>query len=200
MLVLTLPAAVLAADPLPEVRAAEIAAARDPRLVFVCAGRGTDSHSRCREALRGPLRGRLRLLGERVDIPRVMAGIDILVSSSNTEGCPNAVGEGMACGLPVIGTDIGDTRDVIGDTGRIVPCGDAARLAAEVELVSAIGHARRREVGDAARERIRTAYSIESVASRYGRLDHEIVSERRGSGERLGSERLLPARAAEPAV
>ena len=181
-------------------RAAEIAAARDPRLVFVCTGRGTDTHARCREAMRGPLRGRLRLLGERVDVPRVMSGLDILVSSSNTEGCPNAVGEGMACGLPVIGTDIGDTRDVIGDAGRIVPCGDAARLAAEIESLSALGHARRREFGDSARERIRTAYSIESVAARYGRLYHEIVSERRGSGERLGSERLLPARAAEPAV
>jgi len=181
-------------------RAAEIAAARDPRLVFVCTGRGTDTHARCREAMRGPLRGRLRLLGERVDVPRVMSGLDILVSSSNTEGCPNAVGEGMACGLPVIGTDIGDTRDVIGDAGRIVPCGDAVRLAAEIESLSALGHARRREFGDSARERIRTAYSIESVAARYGRLYHEIVSERRGSGERLGSERLLPARAAEPAV
>ncbi|MFN5495007.1 MAG: glycosyltransferase [bacterium] len=181
-------------------RAAEIAAARDPRLVFVCAGRGTDTHSRCREALRGPLRGRLRLLGERVDVPRVMAGLDILVSSSNTEGCPNAVGEGMACGLPVIGTDIGDTRDVIGDAGRIVPCGDAARLAAEVESLAAMGHARRREVGDAARERIESLYSIDSVASRYGRLYHEIVSERRGKGERAPRVRLPVATSAEPAI
>lgn len=181
-------------------RAAEIAAARDPRLAFVCAGRGTNTHARCREAMRGPLRGRLHLLGERVDVPRVMAGLDILVSSSNTEGCPNAVGEGMACGLPVIGTDIGDTRDVIGDAGRIVPCADPARLAAEIESLSALGHARRREFGDVARERIRTAYSIESVAARFGRLYHEIVNERRGSGEGVPSERLLPARAAEPAV
>jgi glycosyltransferase involved in cell wall biosynthesis len=181
-------------------RAAEIAAARDPRLAFVCAGRGTDTHARCREAMRGPLRGRLHLLGERVDVPRVMAGLDILVSSSNTEGCPNAVGEGMACGLPVIGTDIGDTRDVIGDAGRIVPCADPARLAAEIESLSALGHARRREFGDVARERIRTAYSIESVAARFGRLYHEIVNERRGSGEGVSSERFLPARAAEPAV
>ena len=179
-------------------RAAEIAAARDPRLAFVCAGRGSDTHARCREAMRGPLRGRLHLLGERVDVPRVMAGLDILVSSSNTEGCPNAVGEGMACGLPVIGT--GDTRDVIGEAGRIVPCADPARLAAEIESLSALGHARRREFGDVARERIRTAYSIESVAARFGRLYHEIVNERRGSGEGISSERLLPARAAEPAV
>ena len=187
-------------------RAAEIAAARDPRLVFVCAGRGTDTHARCREALRGPLRGRLKLLGERVDVPRVMAGLDILVSSSGTEGCPNAVGEGMACGLPVIGTDIGDTRDVIGDAGRIVPCGDAARLSTEIESLAAMGSARRRELGDTARERIRREYSIESVAGRYGRLYHEIISERRGKGEGSGKDERAPrisivrAGAAEPAL
>jgi glycosyltransferase involved in cell wall biosynthesis len=187
-------------------RAAEIAAARDPRLVFVCAGRGTDTHARCREALRGPLRGRLKLLGERVDVPRVMAGLDILVSSSGTEGCPNAVGEGMACGLPVIGTDIGDTRDVIGDAGRIVPCGDAARLSTEIESLAAMGSARRRELGDTARERIRREYSIESVAGRYGRLYHEIISERRGKGEGSGKDerapriRIVRAGAAEPAL
>jgi len=180
-------------------RAAELAAARDPRLVFVCAGRGTDTHARCREAARGPLKGRLRLLGERVDVPRIMAGFDVLVSSSNTEGCPNAVGEGMACGLPVIGTDIGDTRDVIGDAGRIVPCGDAPRLADEIVALAAMAPARRIELGALARDRIRTAYSIESVAARYGRLYHEIVTERRGRGERAVRE-TLPARIVEPAI
>jgi len=180
-------------------RAAEIAAARDRRLVFVCAGRGTDTHSRCREALRGPLRGRVRLLGERVDVPRVMAGLDILVSSSNTEGCPNAVGEGMACGLPVIGTDIGDTRDVIGDAGRIVPRGDAARLAAEIDAIAAIGRPGRAAIGEAARERIRTTYSIESVAARYRELYREIARERRGSGRFVSRSPALPARPAEAA-
>lgn len=181
-------------------RAAEIAAARDRRLVFVCAGRGTDTHARCREALRGPLRGRLKLLGERVDVPRVMAGLDMLVSSSNTEGCPNAVGEGMACGLPVIGTDIGDTRDVIGDAGRIVPCGDAARLAAEIDAIAALGRSGRTAVGEAARERIRTAYSIESVASQYRKLYREIASERRGSGRFVSRTDAVPARPAEAAL
>jgi glycosyltransferase involved in cell wall biosynthesis len=180
-------------------RAAELAVARNPRLVFVCAGRGTDTHARCREAARGLLKGRLRLLGERVDVPRVMAGLDVLVSSSNTEGCPNAVGEGMACGLPVIGTDIGDTRDVVGDAGRIVPCGDALRLADEIVALAAVAPAQRTDLGALARDRIRSAYSIESVAARYGRLYHEIVTERRGRGERAMRE-TLPARIVEPAI
>jgi len=180
-------------------RAAEMAAAQDPRLVFVCAGSGTNTHERCREAARGPLRARLHLLGERVDVPRVMAGLDVLVSSSATEGCPNAVGEGMACGLAVIGTDSGDTADVIGDAGRVVPCGDAARLSSELLSVARMGATERGLLGEAARERIRRLYSIETVASRYAQLYREVVAERRNSGKRVFATRLPPA-AADAAV
>ena len=181
-------------------RAAELAAAADPRLVFVCAGHGTDTHERCRTAARGPLKGRLLLLGERVDVPRVMAGLDMLVSSSATEGCPNAVGEAMACGLPVIGTDSGDTADVIGDAGTVIPCGDAARLASEVLAVARMGATARALVGEAARDRIRRMYSIDTVASRYAQLYRDIVGERRSSGRRAFSSALPGAAGrAEPA-
>ncbi len=171
-------------------RAAEVAAAQDRRLVFVCAGLGTDTHERCRTAARGILKGRLHLLGERPDVPRVMAGLDVLVSSSATEGCPNAVGEAMACGLPVIGTDSGDTADVIGDAGRVIPCGDAPRLAAEILAMCAMGSTARMLVGEGARERIRRNFSIESTASRYANLYREIVGERRDSGRRVFSSSL----------
>jgi len=180
-------------------RAAERAAAADPRLVFVCAGHGTNTHERCREAARGPLRGRLLLLGERVDVPRVMAGLDMLVSSSATEGCPNAVGEAMACGLPVIGTDSGDTADVIGDAGTVIPCGDADRLTAEILSIARMGATARALIGEAARERIRRHYSIETVAARYAQLYREVVGERRDSGRRAFSSTLPPA-AAETAL
>jgi glycosyltransferase involved in cell wall biosynthesis len=159
--------------------AAEQALARDPRLVFVCAGRGTKSNERCRLALRGPLKGRLHLLGEREDVPAVMAGLDALVSSSATEGCPNSVGEAMACGLPVIGTDSGDTADVIGDAGCVVPCGDRERLAGEIARVAALPADSRAAIGHAARNRIRTHYAIEAIADRYAELYREIVAERR---------------------
>ncbi|MFM1803562.1 MAG: hypothetical protein RL136_441 [Planctomycetota bacterium] len=165
-------------------RAAEIAAARQPRLRFVCVGHGTDSHERCTAAARGPLRGRLHLLGQRVDIPRVMAGLDVLVSSSATEGCPNAVGEGMACGLAVIGTDSGDTADVIGEAGRVVPCGDADRLADEIVAIARLGATERMLLGEQARARIRSHYAIESVAARYAQLYREVVGERSGKGRR----------------
>lgn len=173
-------------------RAAERAAERDPSLVFVCAGRGTRSHERCRAAMRGPLKGRLHLLGEREDVPSIMAGLDALVSSSATEGCPNSVGEAMATGLPVIGTDSGDTADVIGDAGVVVPCGDGDRLADEIVRLARHEPGSRAAMGRAARERIRERYAIEAIAEQYSELYREIVAERRTQ------RRILPAAGREP--
>lgn len=161
--------------------AATKAAAVDPRLVFVLAGRGTDRDEGILLAARGALRGRVRALGERGDMPRVLAALDLLVSSSRWgEGCPNAVGEAMSAGLPVIGTDIGDTRDVVGECGTIVEPGDPARLADAMLSFAALAPSARRLVGEAARDRIARNFSIESVAARYAKLYREIFEERRG--------------------
>jgi len=159
--------------------AAGQALARNPSLLFVCAGRGTRSDPGCVAALEGPLRGRLRLLGEREDVPAVMAGLDTLVSSGTREGCPNSVGEAMACGLPVIGTDSGDTADVIGGAGIVVPCGNRERLRDELVRVASMTIGERAALGQSARGRIRDHYAIGAIAGRYAELYRAVVAERR---------------------
>jgi glycosyltransferase involved in cell wall biosynthesis len=61
------------------------------------------------------------LLGECNDIPRVLAAMDVLVSSSRSEGFPNVIGEAMASSVPCVATAVGDTEALIVDFGRIVP-------------------------------------------------------------------------------
>ena len=161
-------------------RAAEKALARDARLHFVCVGRDTDSYEECTRASQGALRGRLHLLGLRDDIGRVMAGFDMLVSSSATEGCPNCIGEGMASGLAVIGTDVGDTAAVIGPAGRVVARGDDDQLADAIRALAAVSPTERRLLGDSARERIRRHFSIESVAADYAQLYRDVRDQRQG--------------------
>ncbi len=161
-------------------RAATLAAERDARLIFVCVGRDTNSNSQCTRELEGPLAGRLHLLGLQENVPALMAGFDVALSSSSAEGCPNSIGEGMACGLAVIGTDAGDTSAVIGDAGRIVARGDHRELADAIVAYAGLTSTERRILGDAARDRIHTHYSIESVAASYGDLYREVFHERQG--------------------
>lgn len=103
-------------------------------------------------ALRHPaLAGRTHCLGERDNIPLLTAALDVACSSSSWgEAFPNALGEAMACGVPVVATDIGDVRRIVGDAGIIVPVADPGALCAawkrlldDVVLRSGMGRAGR---------------------------------------------------------
>jgi glycosyltransferase involved in cell wall biosynthesis len=169
--------------------AAAIAATRDPRLAFLLVGRGTKTDPVIDAATRGPLRGRLWTLGERDDVETMLQAIDVAVSSSSWgEGCPNAVGEAMSTGLPVIGTDVGDTAEVIGPCGIVVPPRDRERLALAISEIASLSLADRAALGAAARERVRVRFTIERVASQYARLYRDIVNERRGCREAVSDQ------------
>ena len=73
---------------------------------------------------------RVTLMGYRTDISACLAEATVVVHTSDSEGCPNAVMEAMACGRPVVAMDTGDIPFLIeeGKTGFIVPRGDEARL------------------------------------------------------------------------
>lgn len=94
----------------------------------------------------------LRLLGERSDIPELLAVADHFVLSSRWEGMPNVVMEAMAAGVPVVTTDVGGVRELTGDgsLARVVPPADPSALAAAMEDAM-------REDGDALETRVAAA-------------------------------------------
>ncbi|MCI2240731.1 glycosyltransferase family 4 protein [Paenibacillus sp. TRM 82003] len=79
----------------------------------------------------------VRLLGERGDVPGLLASADVAVSASAWEGQPVFVQEALRAGVPVVATDAGGTAEVTGDAADLVPVGDAVALAAAVDALLA---------------------------------------------------------------
>jgi glycosyltransferase involved in cell wall biosynthesis len=82
----------------------------------------------------GPLRSelastRLELLGQRDDVPALMARAQVFVHPSKLEGMGQVVVEALRARIPVVATAAGGVPEVVGAHGRIVPVGDAAALA-----------------------------------------------------------------------
>lgn len=114
-------------------------------------------------AARAAMGSRLRLLGYRTDVARLLAAADLFVLPSHREGMPRSIIEAMACGLAAIATDIRGAREEVmaGETGLLVPVGDVdalqaalARLAGNGDLrarMGSAGLARARQFHDEAR-------------------------------------------------
>jgi glycosyltransferase involved in cell wall biosynthesis len=150
--------------------AAAVAAAR-PDVQFVIAGRGTEAAATLHERARvSGIAARVHFLGERDDAPRLLAALDVAVSSSYGEAFPNAVGEAMACGTPCVVTDVGDTAALVGDTGIVVPPRDPAALARGIEHVLNLPATERQALGCAARRRVADNFSLARTTERYERL------------------------------
>lgn len=111
--------------------------------------------------------GRVRFLGWRKDMVPVYSGLDLLTLTSDNEGTPVALIEGMAAGVPVVATAVGGVPDVVRDgfTGRLVPAGDPAALSqawqaalAETDATDRMRREARREVEELfGRERMLSA-------------------------------------------
>jgi glycosyltransferase involved in cell wall biosynthesis len=128
------------------------------------------------------------LLGPRMDMPRVMTALDAYVSASLWgEGFPNVIGEAMACGVPCVVTDVGDSKTIVAETGLAVrPDRDPNTLSAGLGAILQMDDSVRRRLGRLARKRIETEYSIQEVCAEYDRLYAEITGKARSRLNRPG--------------
>lgn len=134
------------------------------KLVFV--GDGPDEYRAEMEAIaRGlDLAPRLIWAGSRTDMPAVYSGLDLLVSASYGEGFPNAVAEAMACGVPCVVTDVGDSSELVGDTGWVCPPDDIDGLRAAI-TAALDREDRLSEMGERARQRIVQRFDTDALVS-----------------------------------
>jgi len=117
------------------------------------------------------------LLGQREDIPQILNALDIATSASTGEAFPNAVAEAMACEIPCVATDVGDSRFIVGESGRVVAPKSAEALAQAWKELLEAGPEVRRRLGLAARERIERNFGLAAIVSRYQNLYTQIADE-----------------------
>ncbi len=122
------------------------------------------------------LAGRVRLLGVRPDLPAVLAAADVYVQSSRNEGMPNTVAEAMATALPVVATDVGDTRRLVGLDAPLVAPGRPELLGTELTSVLAWDAPARRRQGEQGRARVTAEFSSEAELDAYEALYRALAS------------------------
>lgn len=146
----------------------------------------------------GPVRGQaLQLLhnagvaelawlpGERADVPDVMRGLDCFVLPSLAEGISNTILEAMACGLPVLATDVGGNAELVaaGQTGLVVPAADIEAMARGL-LMLADDPSRAAALGLAGRVRVEQMFSLQAMVGAYQGLYDRLLHMRQPNARR----------------
>ena len=155
-----------------------------PEARFIVAGENTqtDADNSYKQAIlqaakaNALLRKRLVYLGFRADVERVIAAADVVVCASHFEGYGVVNIEAMACGKPVVSTNRGGPAETIkdGETGYLVPPGDAVALASRV--IDLLHDADLRAwMGAAGRQRVLAQFSMESNGNQFTRAAQRIL-------------------------
>lgn len=159
------------------IKAAAILLDRFPQARFLLIGDGVDwENNELRRAIeKAGIAKNTILTGVRPDIPRLLAAMDVLGSSSYREAFPMAIGEAMATSVPCVVTNVGDCALMVGDTGLAVPPSSPQALAQGWESILTMNAVDRKELGTASRRRVEQNFSIAKVTRKYEALYDELV-------------------------
>jgi glycosyltransferase involved in cell wall biosynthesis len=165
------------------VEAAALTLADLPDTRFLIVGEGPEREKIEKQIREKGLQKEIILLGRRRDLPALLPRLDLLALSSHPfrETLPISTMEGMACAVPTVNTDVGSVRDLVvdGETGLIVPPGDAEKMAAAFRKILLDPHLAGR-MGRAARRRIVDRFTLDRTAGEYRRYFERIISGKGG--------------------
>jgi len=124
----------------------------------------------------GPRKEQVTFTGAIADVSRYLKAADLLVLPSRAEGMSNVILEAMACGLPVVATDVPGNHEVLGEDGKaglLVPVDTPAALAQAIESLVASPDLRR-ELGASAQARALERFDIQRIGAQYLSLYEEL--------------------------
>jgi glycosyltransferase involved in cell wall biosynthesis len=156
-------------------------AAAEPNAHLVLIGRGMtlDEPKITTLTASSPDPIRVHALGERTDLEYIYPGFDLSISSSShAEAFPNVIGEAMACGVPSIATDVGESATIIGDPSRVVPPRNPMALSDCALRLLALTNDSRTKMGLRDRGRITEFFSLNQVAKGYLSLWQSVIQAR----------------------
>jgi len=165
---------------------AAVAVARNfPRARFLLLGGRDETVVDYEDEIRGiaavsGLDGRLDFLGYHDDLAAVLAGATVFVNATvATEGFGRVILEAMQLGVPIIATDCGGPRELVvdGETGFLVPPGDATALAAKMELLLA-KPSMAKQMGKVGRRRAEAEFAAPKSLAKLEGLIKDLVTER----------------------
>jgi glycosyltransferase involved in cell wall biosynthesis len=148
-----------------------------PDVSFVVVGVWSDdAYIEKLRVLVGLFRDRIRFAGYRRDIWDILNDSDIFVLPSYLEGLPRVVIEAMACGLPVVGTDVSGTNEAVvqDETGLLVLPKDAASLANAIMKLIDEPQLRTR-FGENGRQRVQKVFDIKEHVHRVENVYQELL-------------------------
>jgi glycosyltransferase involved in cell wall biosynthesis len=154
-------------------KAAKIFIQRHNDVCFVCVGDGPVDYKEKLYLLSEELglRDFIIWVGLESDMTAVYNAMDIVTSSSSFgEGFPNVIGEAMACGVPCVVTDIGDSAIIVGETGIVVPPEDPQALADGWRSMLKRLNDKSYSIKEMARARIVSHYSSEIFIQKTSRM------------------------------
>ena len=152
-----------------------------PKAKFLLVGDGMLRFSIERLISKLNLNGKIELLGWRRDIPELIQIFDVMVLTSLWEGLPRVFPEAMACGVPIVATEVDGAREVIknGINGFLVPPKDVDKMAEKVIYLLENKEVRN-QIGEKAKTMLSPSFDIDEMVKEIGKLYDELLLEGEG--------------------
>lgn len=147
------------------IKAASIVLKTKPDMVFLVVGSGSPQfESELRSTTRSlGIESSFKWVASQKDVQGIYNVLDMCVSASIGEGFSNVIAEAMACEVPCVVSDVGDSRRIVGETGMVFAPGDVQGLAARIQHLATLPPQDRSSLGRAAREKIVKEFSLEKM-------------------------------------
>jgi len=157
----------------------------DPKAHFVIVGDGPQRALIEQQIELHAIADRVHLLGTRHDTPEIVAALDVFLLCSHNEASPVSILEALACGVPVISTQVGSVAETVrdGETGYLVTPGDTAAMIQRLRQLLADASLRSR-LGRNGREVVLQTGSLDSMVDGYTRLIESLYEQKLGHAAR----------------